>query len=107
MPHPDPTAANVDLWRSYVRTFWGPFLRPFGGPNAADTVADGLARLYGLAMGGAIEQLYNENAPDVTRFVDARRLIAGVEPTPTTNGHTKPRKRRARAANGAASRSDP
>jgi hypothetical protein len=73
MPVLDATSANHDLWRAYARAnlaWLGPLAAPIG-----DALGAMAAQWYGAAFGGVIDALYAENAPEVSRFVEARRLV--------------------------------
>ena len=73
MPVLDTTSANHDLWRAYARmnlAWMGPLAAPVG-----DALGAMAAQWYGAAFGGIIDALYAENAPSVSRFVEARRMV--------------------------------
>jgi len=74
----DPTRANAALWRQYLESRWAPWLVPFGSTAILAAAAEGIARAYAQTWGLYVNALFQENAPEVSRFVEASSTAADV-----------------------------
>ena len=70
MDAPDPVVANADLWSAYIYRQWGPLLDLFGGRQTAEALGARIAEAHAGAVQNAIDDMYADNAPSVSRYVD-------------------------------------
>ncbi len=75
MNAPDPTVANTNLWAAYLdaetRRWMPRAVQPPSSGGAASLLSDVMTALWG----GFIAQLFQANAPEVTRFVQESRAL--------------------------------
>lgn len=71
MDAPDPVAANADLWSTYIYQQWRPLLDLFGGRQTADALGARIAEAHAGAVQPAIDDMYADNASNVSRYIDA------------------------------------
>lgn len=88
----DATANNAELWTQYLREQWRQFVDPFGLADAgvADATGRVLAEVAAANVSGvlttlvapAVARLFQSNAPEVTRMLDAASTGEEVEIPP-------------------------
>lgn len=99
MPVHDPTAANTALWARYLEDQWGPWIDPLGQRYAAHAIAAAVAGWLTLTYAPRVRRLYDENAPEVSRFAEEARMRREAEAVPPElSRQTRPSRPPARTA---------
>lgn len=99
----DATANNADLWTHYLREQWRQFVDPFGLADAAvadttgrilaEVAAANVSTVLTTLVGPVVARLYQSNAAEVTRMLEAASADEEVEIPPVYAA--RPARRRA------------